>query len=339
MVDALSRGRQPTEQGLIACVIGPLTEHPKAEGHITKTINKCSHSNTDMVRYTIGIINYNMSDTLERSLRSVLEQVTEEYEVLVVDGGSTDGSLEILSRLSDEYGKLRYLISPYGCKSNRGTDRSLSVSEANGTYVLTHIDVDDRYYDVICDFVKLFHEIETQLEPELLLWGSHMAIASKDHLLRLGSYRNLNAGEDMDLFRRAIASDATIYMELESDRCWESIGYSRDRVAKILYMLEIHTCDFQAGIPLRNSLIRGLEIDDNRKRLLYFLLILVAYLRAARREQFEPAEGVRDKGLQIFKEHRYTVKEIEDKYDISIDRSILSEEGRKYLLKNDEEEA
>lgn len=292
-----------------------------------------------MVRYTIAVVNYNMADTIERSLRSVLEQVTDAFEVLVVDGGSTDGSLEILSRLSDEYGNLRYLISPYGCDSNRGTDRALSVAEANGTYVLTHIDTDDRYYDVICDFVKLFHEIETQLDRELVLFCSHMAMASKDHLLELGSYRNLNAGEDMDLFRRAIASDETIYMEIECDRCWESLGYSRGVIANIRYNLEIHTCDFQAGIPLRNSLVWALKFDSERQRLLQLLLIVVAYLRAASREQLEPAEGVRDKGLEVFKEHRHTVKEIETEHDILIDRSIMSGKGKRYLIKNSERTA
>lgn len=286
-----------------------------------------------MVRYSIAVCNYNMAETLEQALCSILDQVTEEYEVLVVDGGSTDGSLEILSLLSEEYENLRYFISPYGCKSTLGTDRALSVSEARGSYVLTHIDMDDRYYSVIGDFVELFHEIESALERELLLWGSHMAMASKNHILELGSYRNLRAGEDMDLFRRAIASDETIYMELDCHSCWESIGYSRGLLSSILYNLEIHTCDFQTGITFLSSIEWAFQFDDKRWRYIHVLLLLFAYLQAAGREQFEPAGDVRTKGFSPFKERLYTIEEIETEYEVPIDRSIFSEEGRRYLFK------
>lgn len=286
-----------------------------------------------MVRYTVAIINYNMADTLERSLRSVVDQVTDKFEVVVVDGGSSDGSIKILDRLSDEYRNLRYLVSPYGDDSTRGFDRAVAVSEAAGEYVITHIDTDDQYDEVICDFVVLFHEIETQLEREPVLWGSHMMMAARDHLLELGSYRNLRAGEDMDLFRRAIASDKTVYLELDCDRSWESIGYSRGIMATVLYMLEIHTCDFQAGVTLRSSIQWVKQIDTKRDQLVHLTLLIVAYLRAATRERFEPADGVRDKGLGIFKEHRYSVEELESAYDISIDRSKLSEKGKRYFIR------
>lgn len=282
-----------------------------------------------MVRYTIGMINFNMAKTLERSLRSVLDQLSEEFEVLVVDGGSTDGSLEILNRLSNEYSNLRYLISPYGCNSSRGSDRALSIAEANGRYVLTHIDTDDRYYDVIRDVVKLYHEIEKEFEKELVLFCNHMAIAPKDHVLKLGSYRPLNAGEDVDFFRRAIASEENIYLEIDTHQLWESLGYSRGWFANKLYTLEIHTCDFQAGTTLRNSIRWALHRD----RIVHLPLLTVAYCRATRRKQFEPVDGFREKGLEIFEEHRHTVDEIEEIYDISVDRSILSNTGREHLIK------
>ena len=38
---------------------------------------------------------YNMQDTLERCLGSVLSQLTDDMEVILVDDGSTDGSMSL----------------------------------------------------------------------------------------------------------------------------------------------------------------------------------------------------------------------------------------------------
>ena len=38
---------------------------------------------------------YNMQDTLERCLGSVLSQLTDDMEVILVDDGSTDGSVSL----------------------------------------------------------------------------------------------------------------------------------------------------------------------------------------------------------------------------------------------------
>ena len=50
--------------------------------------------------YSIAICNLNQAATLRESLLSILRQVTREYELVVVDDGSTDGSLDILEDLS-----------------------------------------------------------------------------------------------------------------------------------------------------------------------------------------------------------------------------------------------
>ena len=45
--------------------------------------------------YSVCVCNYNMAETLEVSLKSVLDQLDERYEVVVVD----DGSKSIISPL------------------------------------------------------------------------------------------------------------------------------------------------------------------------------------------------------------------------------------------------
>ena len=48
------------------------------------------------VIYSICIANLNMEKTVEVCLRSVLDQIDQRFEVIVVEDGSTDNSVNIL---------------------------------------------------------------------------------------------------------------------------------------------------------------------------------------------------------------------------------------------------
>lgn len=50
------------------------------------------------MKLTVVTINYNNCDGLEKTLRSVTSQLTPEVEYIVIDGGSTDGSVELIKK-------------------------------------------------------------------------------------------------------------------------------------------------------------------------------------------------------------------------------------------------
>lgn len=52
----------------------------------------------DLPRISIVVPNYNGAATLERTLSSLIEQRYDALEILVADGGSTDGSVEVIRR-------------------------------------------------------------------------------------------------------------------------------------------------------------------------------------------------------------------------------------------------
>ena len=53
-----------------------------------------------MIKFKFSVITicYNSADTIERTLKSVLLQTYTNYEYIIVDGGSTDKTLDIVKK-------------------------------------------------------------------------------------------------------------------------------------------------------------------------------------------------------------------------------------------------
>jgi glycosyltransferase involved in cell wall biosynthesis len=90
-------------------------------------------------RLTIITPSYNQATFVERTLRSVLEQDYENLEYLVVDGGSTDGSVEIIERYAD---KLAWWVSEADAGQTAALNKGLR--RATGE-VVAYINSDDYY--------------------------------------------------------------------------------------------------------------------------------------------------------------------------------------------------
>lgn len=83
---------------------------------------------------------YNRATTLERSIRSVLDQTFTDFELIVVDDGSTDGTREFLGRY-EGVDNVRVVLSGKGGAS---AARNLGARHARGTYLAFH-DSDDAW--------------------------------------------------------------------------------------------------------------------------------------------------------------------------------------------------
>lgn len=82
---------------------------------------------------------YNKADTIERTLESVFAQTYKDYEIIIVDDGSTDGSAEIVERIADSRIRLiRQKNAGVSAARNRG------VREAKGEYI-AFLDADDEW--------------------------------------------------------------------------------------------------------------------------------------------------------------------------------------------------
>lgn len=83
------------------------------------------------MKLSIITINYNNSEGLERTINSIINQSFSDFEYLVIDGGSTDGSVDVISKYSEN---IDYWIS----ESDSGVYNAMNkgIKRATGEYLL-----------------------------------------------------------------------------------------------------------------------------------------------------------------------------------------------------------
>jgi succinoglycan biosynthesis protein ExoO len=96
----------------------------------------------DAPRVSVIIPVYNSATTLERAVVSALGQTLRSRELLIVDDGSRDGSLDLARRLAAAYARIRIVSLP----ENRGKAYAMNyaIAEASGTWIAV-LDADDWY--------------------------------------------------------------------------------------------------------------------------------------------------------------------------------------------------
>tara|TARA_R110002049_G_scaffold282197_2_gene461999 strand:- start:565 stop:1506 length:942 start_codon:yes stop_codon:yes gene_type:complete len=102
-------------------------------------------------KFSVVIPLYNKQDHIITSVESVLLQSFDNFEILVVDDGSTDNSCAKLENITDPRLKILH-------KSNGGVSsaRNMGIKHAQGEYV-AFLDADDEYEnDFLLEVLKLF---------------------------------------------------------------------------------------------------------------------------------------------------------------------------------------
>ena len=273
-------------------------------------------------KYTVAVCNYNMADTLEESLRSILDQLDERFEVLVVDDGSTDGSQEILDKLEEEYEILRWIE---GDNDNIGEARAQANRDARGDYIIVQLDADDKFEPVIQDLVRIYHKIEENREDEFFFGG----MAPKTLLTRI-NYRSMGRGEDRDLWRRLAAEGK--FLALSRDPFWTPLGYEYGKIDMLKNGYETTKNIFRSGVTWRSFFKYKILNAEYRDDLYRAVISPVAYLHARTDGIYELPEGYENfaKGLEEIEKNEKSIKELENKYGFKV-KEELSERGKEIL--------
>lgn len=93
-----------------------------------------------MKKLSIITINYNNRDGLRKTIESVVNQTWRDFEYIVIDGGSTDGSVEIIKEYAD---RIDYWVS----EPDKGIYDAMNkgIYQAKGEYCLFMNSADEIY--------------------------------------------------------------------------------------------------------------------------------------------------------------------------------------------------
>ena len=134
---------------------------------------------------------YNQAPFLEQTMQSVLEQDYPHIEYIVVDGGSTDNSAEIIKTYAD---RLAYWISERDSGQSEAINKGFA--RANGE-IVAWLNSDDYYMrNTISVVVRCFE----QNPDAVMLYGDMLAVDEEGQTINVLKYKQLSL-EDLLCFQ------------------------------------------------------------------------------------------------------------------------------------------
>lgn len=122
------------------------------------------------IKFSIVIPLYNKRNAITRTIRSVLDQTVRDFELIVVDDGSTDDSCSVVSKIDDE--RIRLIHKENGGVSSA---RNVGIKASKSSYVAL-LDGDDYWAPTFLEEQSaLIEEF-----PNASLWGVNYAFVKGD---------------------------------------------------------------------------------------------------------------------------------------------------------------
>lgn len=129
--------------------------------HFTSNMSNMGNNN----RISIVIPIYNAEGSIRKCIDSICQQDIDELEIICIDDGSTDNTLNVISEMADADSRIRIIHN----EDNIGTlmSRKKGVLSSNGEYIM-FADQDDWYETNV--FGKLYRIIKEK-ETDILMYG------------------------------------------------------------------------------------------------------------------------------------------------------------------------
>lgn len=118
--------------------------------------------------FSVVVPTYNRAHMLPETLRYILAQSFTDYEVVVVDDGSTDNTVQVMAQHFGDVGRVRYLRKK---NEERSAARNYGLQHAYGQYVV-FMDSDDKMHE---DHLQQLHA-RIQRHPECNFFATKFQI-------------------------------------------------------------------------------------------------------------------------------------------------------------------
>lgn len=118
------------------------------------------------MKFSVIIPVYNVEKYLEECVHSVLSQDFQNYEIILVNDGSTDNSGKICDEYVQKYSQIKVIHKENGGLSDA---RNFGIREAKGDYLI-FLDSDDFWQgrNILSEISSI---IETQNQPDIIFYG------------------------------------------------------------------------------------------------------------------------------------------------------------------------
>jgi glycosyltransferase involved in cell wall biosynthesis len=136
---------------------------------------------TDFPLVSIVTPSYNQAQFLELTIRSVIEQDYPRIEYIVVDGGSTDGSVDIIKKYADRFA---WWVSEKDSGQAEAINKGLRRAQGE---IVAWLNSDDTFLPgAVSAAVKMFEQ-----NPQAgLVYGDVLAVDEKGHAINLLRYED-----------------------------------------------------------------------------------------------------------------------------------------------------
>ncbi len=213
-------------------------------------------------RVSIVTPSFNQAQFIEETIRSVLLQGYPNLEYLVIDGGSTDGSVEIIKKYERW---LTYWVS----ESDRGQAHAINKGfERTTGEILAWINSDDKYcpwaFDVVGSIFSACPQVEWVTSSSGITWGPTGLPTGCGHIdgfSRSGFYLGQNLGSRR-YFRGWIQQESTFWRR----SLWERAGSQVREDLRYAVDFELWARFWQyAELVTVNIPLGGFRIHGNQK--------------------------------------------------------------------------
>lgn len=216
------------------------------------------------MKISIIIPAYNAQATIKRCINSIISQTYHDIEIIMVDDGSTDGTLEIMNEFNDLYNNIVVLS-----QDNEGVSsaRNRGLEIADGDFIM-FVDSDDTIEPNTCEVLI------SQMSDDISLIIFGMNIFKKDILLRKSylddcivdvsnfpenywKLRAINLGPCNKMYRKkSILSNFDITLSLGEDTKFVIDYLKNFQLVKV-----VHNCFYNVNLDNQQSLNRKTRPD------------------------------------------------------------------------------
>jgi glycosyltransferase involved in cell wall biosynthesis len=128
-----------------------------------------------MPALSIITINYNNKSGLKKTILSVISQTTKDFEFIIIDGGSTDGSADLIKLNSST---ISYAVSEKDMGIYDAQNKG--ILKANGNYLLFLNSGDTLFSNAV---ISDFYQFISDKKPDLIYGNSNLIFSDKPNEL------------------------------------------------------------------------------------------------------------------------------------------------------------